>query len=115
MRRNISIGSCNVNDLTTGICGYCHQECDEEARESGFEDGFGYVSDCEVVSSCCGSNVYKGKIFTNTSSVHIARKDHKDGTIKKGDKYRSSFIKGYYIDDNDNHHGILEYTKRLCP
>ena len=103
----------NCDDLRTGmICGSCLCECDEVGIDCSFSDHFGYVTNWGSGSSCCEGEVFEGKIFLDTRSTHIARKDHANGRIKKGDKYVKHIRKGYYIDDKGMRHGIFDLTKR---
>jgi len=46
--------------------------------------------------SLCGS---EPRIETfSTSSVHVARRDHADGKVRKGDRYRKYVSGGYFKD-----------------
>lgn len=111
---NITISSRPREDeLGTGICGACHCECDEVGVDHSFSDGFGTCEDWDIGSSCCDASVYKGKIFLDTTTVHTARKDHKDGKVKAGQKYRQRVVKGYFIDDEDLHQGIFDIVKKV--
>lgn len=37
---------------------------------------------------CCEAELINGDMNVIRQSTHVARKDHKDGFIKKGDKYK---------------------------
>jgi hypothetical protein len=111
---NITISSKpREDDLSTGICGACLCECDEVGVDNSFDDAFGMCTNWGVGSDCCEADVFKGHIFLDKSSTHTARKDHKDGKVKVGQKYRQSIRKGYYIDDDGEHQGIFKITKRI--
>ena len=112
---NITISSRpKESELNNGvICGCCFSECDEVPVDDSFSDQFGNVNCWSVGSSCCGSETFQGRIFFHKSTIHTARKDHAKGGIKAGQKYRSIIEKGYYIDENGQHNGIFNYTKKL--
>jgi hypothetical protein len=103
------------------ICSSCKEECSEVEIKDGFYYDYGSITgawhdESYAGSSCCGEPILEGKVFFEKSSVHTARKDHKNRkgeiTIHKGDIYRSSLTKGYYIDDGV-HEPIYEYSKRV--
>jgi hypothetical protein len=96
-----------------GICGSCLCECQEVGVDNSFSDSFGYVTDWGRGSDCCEAEVFEGRIFLDETSTHTARKHHKDGRVKAGERYRQNVRKGYYIDDSGNHHGIFEITKKV--
>jgi len=100
-------------DMGEGICESCLCECREVGVDESFSDSFGLVTDWGVGSDCCGSEVLKGTIFLDKTSTHTARKDHKDGKVKIGQRYRQKIVKGYYVDDSGKHHGIYEITKKV--
>jgi len=112
---NITLSSRpNRDDLKSNvICGDCLCECEEVEVDESFSDSFGLVTAWGVGSSCCGGECYEGEIFLDRTTRHTARKDHKDGKIKKGQRYKAHITKGYYIDDSGKHHGIYEYSKRV--
>ena len=103
----------NYEDFSDGICESCLSACSEKAIDNSFSDSFGLVTDWDVGSDCCGAPVLQGAIWLDKTSVHTARKEHRNGKIKPGDKYRLRIIKGYYIDDNGKHHGIYEIYKYI--
>lgn len=117
---NIELNS-PVIDKGNFVCHSCFENFEESGvLDDSFDDHFGTVS---CYSSCCphcGDEDYtEGKVWLNKQSIHTASKDHfdKHGNVKisKGDKYKATFIKGYYIDENGLHKGLYEYTKRkLC-
>ena len=96
-----------------GICACCLNECNETGIDNSFSDSFGFVTDWGVGSDCCEAEVFEGEIFLDNISFHTARKDHTDGKIKAGQKYKARLMKGYYIDANGEHQGIYEYTKKV--
>jgi len=101
------------DDLGSGVCMGCLTECEEVGVDESFSDSFGLVEDWGVGSSCCGEEVCQGNIFLDKVSFHTARKDHKDGKILKGQRYRQHITKGYYIDDSGEHHGIFDISKKV--
>ena len=111
---NITISSRpNEDELGSGICGGCLCECEEVGVDESFDDAFGTCEDWGVGSDCCGAEVYEGSIWFDATTKHTARKDHKDGKVKAGQKYSQRVIKGYYIDNEDLHHGIFEIIKKV--
>ena len=112
---NITLSSRpNIDDLRSeGICSSCLCECQEVGVDESFSDQFGLVTAWGTGSDCCGAEVFEGHIFLDETSIHTARKDHKDGRVKAGERYRKNVRKGYYIDDAGTHHGIFEVTKRV--
>jgi hypothetical protein len=98
---------------TDCICLGCLEECEEVPIDDSFSDGFGNVECWSTGSSCCGSEVGQGRIFLDRTTYHTARKDHKDGKVKAGQRYKARIRKGYAIDDDGNHIGIYEYIKRV--
>jgi hypothetical protein len=111
-------GKPSENELRDGvICLGCYEQCSEAPVDNSFSDGFGYVTDWGVGSSCCGEEVAEGKIFLHQTMVHVARKDHvnQDGRVivAKGQRYRKTITKGYYEDPDDGeHHGIFLVVKK---
>ncbi len=98
------------DDLQHGICAECKEECEERIVDNSFTDHFGLVEDWGTDgSSCCGAPILEGKIYLHKITFHVARKDHKNGRILKGDSYRKDVKKGYYIEDGV-HKGIVEYS-----
>ena len=114
---NITLSSKPTNyDYKVGICSGCLEETQERPFDDSFSDQFGYVTDWSVGSDCCGADVFEGKIFLDKTSTHIANKDHIDGNgnviVKKGEKYKSRIVKGYYVDDDGENRGIFKLEKR---
>jgi hypothetical protein len=102
-------------DYKVGICAGCLEEAEERPFDDSFSDQFGNVEQWSVGSSCCGTEIFEGKIFLDKTSTHIANKDHfapNDKLIvKKGERYKSRIIKGYYIDGGESR-GIFRVEKR---
>jgi len=81
------------DDRTRGICSDCGEECTAVMQDQGIGSyeywGFkGTHHDWREVSPCCGEEVVGGGAKVIRKSEHTARKDHKDGKVKKGDRYR---------------------------
>jgi hypothetical protein len=100
------------------ICSSCYEECSEVEIKDGFYYDYGDIcgawhDESYAGSSCCGEPVVEGAVFFEKTSTHIARKDHEKSKIHKGDLYRSTLRKGYYIDEDGSHNAIYEYSKRL--
>ena len=111
---NITISSKpRLDDFKIGICSSCLCECQEVGVDNSFSDLFGNVEDWGIGSECCDAEVYDGNIWLDKTSIHTARKDHKDGKVKAGQRYRQRIQKGYYMDEQGNHFGIFEITKRI--
>ena len=111
---NICISSRpSEDDLSDGICADCLCECSSEAINDSFGDGFGNVECWSEGRDCCGADVLQGRIFLDKSSIHTARKDHKDGKVKTGQRYRQNIRKGYYVDHDGGHNGIFEISKHI--
>lgn len=113
---NITLSSRpNQEDLTYGICSFCLEEAEEVGFDHSFDDPFGTVEQWGCGSSCCEEDVVEGKIFLDKTSVHIANKDHYDSknniVVRKGEKYRSRIVKGYYVEDGV-HKPIFKIEKR---
>jgi len=102
-------------DGDTVFCSSCGKECHEVASDNSFTDGFGEVTNWSVGSNCCDAEVFTGTIFLNKVTTRTARKDYLNNQgkvyIKKGQKYKASIKKGYYVDNKGKHHGIFEYNK----
>jgi len=96
-----------------GICGCCLCECEAAPIDESFSDPFGNVESWRIGSACCEADIFEGAIFMEKRTKHTARKDHKDGKIKAGQRYSCYIRKGYYIDDDGKHHGIYEYKKTV--
>lgn len=77
----------------TTICNECGLECEAEIVDNGIGSyeywGQMYTDHrWEEVSPCCGVSVVEGGNKTVSDKIRLARKNHKDGIIKKGDYYR---------------------------
>lgn len=115
---NITIASKPKHDEIgeKAICSNCMQECETTSINDSFDDSFGNVECWSIGSDCCGAEVFQGKIYCSRTAIHNARKNHYRNNrliVEKGQKYRLFFAKGYYIDDNGKHHGIMNITKRV--
>jgi len=82
-------------DNREGDCGIC-EACGEECQEVQIDQGFGpyeYGSIHDIhqdwvwVSPCCEAEVVPGGVKLVREKTHTARRDHKDGKIKVGDRY----------------------------
>ena len=100
-------------DYSDGICESCLCACTEVALDESFSDSFGLVTNWAIGSGCCGADVLEGHIFLDKVSIHTARKDHKDGKVLVGQRYRQHITKGYYIDSSGEHHGICDISKKI--
>jgi len=114
---NITLSSRPSSDsLDSGICVYCLEEAEEVGIDNSFDDQFGWVTDWEVGSSCCGEPIFPGRIYLDKTTYHRARKDHVDAKgnvyIQKGQRYSCRIKKEYYIEDGE-HHGIFEVEKKV--
>lgn len=76
-----------------GICNDCGMECEPVRKDHGigpyeFWGSRGTHHEYVYVSPCCGVEVVEGGNKLVRISNHTARRDHKQGGIKKGDRYR---------------------------
>lgn len=83
-----------------GICDDCGLECESVTEDQGI-GAYEYwgargndVQEVEV-SPCCGAEVVEGGNTLVRITDRIARKDHKDGRIKTGDRYREVITRCY--------------------
>lgn len=79
-------------EMKEGICEECGRECTAVIRDFGIGpyEFWGHCSthhDYHAVSPCCEADVVDGGEKIVRKSVHVARKDHGDGKIKKGETY----------------------------
>jgi len=79
-------------DLPDGICGDCGAGCRGELQDHGigsyeYWGARGTHHEWVVCSPCCGAEVVEGGEVVKSRKTHVARRDHKDGKVKKGDKY----------------------------
>lgn len=102
-------------ELKKGICSCCLEGATEKAIDNSFSDQFGQVASWDVGSDCCKADVFEGAITFEKISIHTAKKDHSDkrGTVlvKQGQRYRCRYARGYYIDTDGNHKGIVHINK----
>lgn len=76
-----------------GICNNCGMACEAEIQDQGigpyeFWGSRGVHHDWVEASPCCSASVVEGGNKVVRTSEHVARRDHKKGRIKKGDRYR---------------------------
>lgn len=76
-----------------GICDDCGLECDAILEDQGigsyeYWGSRGVHHDYRNVSPCCGASVVEGGNTLVRISEHTARRDHKKGGVKKGDRYK---------------------------
>ena len=74
------------------ICSDCGHSCEVVTVDNGigpyeFWGDRGVHHDYAAGSDCCGEPVEEGGSKTIRRSSHTARRYHKDGRIKKGDRY----------------------------
>jgi len=102
------------------ICLDCFRPCTYEKVNDGFYYDYGSISgawhdESYEGSSCCGAEAAPGQIWLDRASIHVAKKDHmRNGhiVVKKGERYTSRIIKGWYADDSGEHVPVYEYTKK---
>ena len=106
----------SCQDLKTGICSSCLEEVEEVPIDNSYDDNFGTIEDWGTGSPCCEAEVLEGSIFLDKLSHHVAKKDHVDEKgytiVKKGQRYQSRIVKGYYIDCG-HHKAIFNITKKV--
>jgi len=90
-------------DMPSGICEECGGECTAVEKDFGigpyeFWGDRGVHVDMRLVSPCCEANVVEGGNKVVRTAVHTARRDHKDGKIKKGEKYKIIVIRRWRKD-----------------
>lgn len=81
------------DDREHGICDCCGVPCTATKQDFGigayeFWGDRGVHHDWRYASPCCGAEVVAGGGKIIRRSVHTARRDHKDGKIKTGQRYR---------------------------
>ena len=93
---------CEYDDLNEGICSSCGEPCTEVFVDCSFDYEYGSISgvyrDGYMGSDCCEAEVVEGGTSLVRKSVHVARKDHKDGKVKAGQKYRISVYRHWRKD-----------------
>lgn len=80
-------------DAPVGICDACGAGCTGVLRDMGigpyeYWGARGVHTDWQVVSPCCDAEVVEGGEQIKSRTTHVARRDHADGKVKKGDKYQ---------------------------
>lgn len=79
-------------DMAEGICADCGHACRATVIDNGigayeFWGARGVHHDYQQASPCCEAEVVEGGEKVVRKSIHVARRDHKDGKIKAGDRY----------------------------
>ncbi len=82
-----------------------HEEWTNSLEGSDEEEA--YCSMCEEIvqsnggCSKCTRSDYLGEILfhVDSYSTHKARKDHKDGKVKKGERYTKTYVRTVWIED----------------
>lgn len=79
-------------EMPHGICEACGSECTATVVDNGigayeFWGSRGVHHDYRQCSPCCEAEVVEGGEKIVRKAIHTARRDHKDGRIKRGDKY----------------------------
>jgi len=95
-------GPCGAEDCTS-----CHPGCDQPAETSRDLTGHGFNFDID-------DGYWWRKI---RSTDHVARRDHKDGRIKKGDRYTKTTWR--YVEDETgetwlSHHKAITQRVVSC-
>lgn len=75
-----------------GICSQCGRACTATVVDFGigpyeFWGHLGDHHDYQQVSPCCEAVCVEGGEKVVRKATHVARRDHKNGKIKKGDRY----------------------------
>lgn len=83
----------NHDELRSGYCSFCGQYTREKYVDIGigyyeYWGAHGHDSRIAKASECCEAEVILGEDKIIDKRQHVARKDHADGMIKKGDRYR---------------------------
>ena len=79
-------------DAPVGICDDCGCACTGELQDNGigsyeFWGEKGTHHEWVFCSPCCGAEVVEGDQKLKSRTIHVARRNHADGKVKKGDKY----------------------------
>lgn len=79
-------------DMPHGICDDCGEECTATVQDFGigpyeFWGARGVHEDWHAASPCCGAPVVPGGVKLVSKTAYVARRDHADGKVKKGDRY----------------------------
>lgn len=105
-------------DEDEGVEGIC-SECGNACRATMVDFGIGpyeyWGSKCVHVdlrpaSPCCEAEVVEGGETVVRREVHVARRDHKDGKIKAGDKYCLTVLRHWR---KDGPHWITTSKRKL--
>ena len=92
MRHDDDYGHDDHDEGPEGICSDCGKACHAKMIDFGigsyeFWGARGVHTDFHPASPCCEVEVVEGGESVVRRAVHVARRDHKDGKIKAGDKY----------------------------
>lgn len=98
-----------------GICNECGIECDSVVEDHGigpyeFWGSRGNHHDYVEVSPCCSAEVVEGGNKVIRINEHTARRDHRQGGIKKGDRYRIVVTRCWR---DNGPHWINSYKKKI--
>ena len=99
----------------TGICSECGNACEVTMIDFGigayeFWGSREVHTDFRPASPCCEAEVVEGEVKVVRNAVHVARRDHKDGKIKAGDKYSLTVLRHWR---KDGPHWITTSKKKL--
>jgi len=77
----------------SGICDECGEACQATPVDFGigpyeFWGDRGTHRDIHMLSPCCEAAVVPGGCREIADATHVARRDHKDGKVKAGQRYR---------------------------
>lgn len=104
------------DDLPEGICSDCGNACTAKMVDMGigpyeFWGDRGVHTDWQAVSPCCEAEIVEGGESVVRRAVHTARRDHKDGKIKAGDKYSLTVLRHWR---KDGPHWITTNKRKLA-
>jgi len=85
-------------DMPSGICEDCGHFCIAVVRDFGigpyeYWGARGNHHDYQQVSPCCEVSIVEGDTKVIRTATHTARRDHRDGKIKAGEKYHITVTK----------------------
>jgi hypothetical protein len=87
-------------DMPEGICDSCGEGCTATVIDEGigpyeYWGSKGVHHAYATVSPCCNAEVVEGEEKIVSRNRRIARKDHKDGKVKKGNLYCEVVFRAY--------------------
>jgi len=93
----------DCEDMPYGICSRCGNGCTAVWIDFGigpyeFWGDRGTHHDYQVVSPCCEAEMAEGGETVVRRATHTARRDHKDGKIKAGNKYSLTVLRHWRKD-----------------